>query len=992
MEEARDPAAPSAGGFLPHDGELGRLIRSYDWSATPVGPLAQWPQPLRTTASLMLSSPVPMVLLWGAAGTMIYNDAYAGFAGARHPGLLGKAVLEGWPEAADLNAQVMRVGLAGGSLSFKDRELVLNRNGAPGVCWIDLDYSPVYDETGAPCGVLAIVVETTDRVLADRALRDERSKLAALFAQAPSLMAMLDGADHRIVLANPNYLALVGNRPVVGLTVAEALPDAAAQGYVELLDQVYRTGEPFRANGATYAVQVEPGGPRDEHIVDFVFQPIRDGDDTVTGVFLQGVDVTHRAREQKRREALHRLTDLVRSADDPVELGYGAAEIVGQTLGAARVGLSRIDPDAEALITERDWTRQGAASLTGSLALRDFGSFVDSLKAGEFTVIDEVGADPRTNSPAALTAFEAYRTRAFVNVPILEQGRLAAVFFVNSAEPRDWSQEDLDFIREAAERTRTATERLRTEQARRDAVLALENLNATLEAQVAERTAERNLLATIVEETDAFVQVVDLDYRWLAINRASADEFERLFGVRPRVGASMLDLLEDLPAERAAVRAVWSRALSGEEFTAIGEFGDLNRVSERRSYEMKFNALRDDEGRRIGAFQVVADITDRVRAEAKQAQLQEALRQSQKMEAMGQLTGGVAHDFNNLLTPIIGALDMLQRRLTLGPREARLVDGALQSADRAKTLVQRLLAFARRQPLQSGAVDVAGLVAAMSDLVGSTTGPRIAVKSDVPAEIPAALADANQLEMALLNLCVNARDAMPDGGAIVISARAERPPADVGVRRRDAPHIRLSVIDSGAGMDEETARRAVEPFFSTKGIGKGTGLGLSMAHGLASQLGGALTIDSRPGAGTRIDLWLPISEDAAAPAPATEKAAPASFKGRVLVVDDEAVVRMTTADMLQNLGYETEEAEDAREAEQRLLGAKSYDLVVSDHLMPGMSGVELAKKIRERFPDIPVLIISGYADSKGISLDFPRLGKPFREAELAEAIMKLQAH
>jgi PAS domain S-box-containing protein len=970
---------------------MGRRIRSYDWSATPVGPLAQWSAPLRTTVALLLSSPVPMVLLWGEKGTMIYNDAYSQFAGGRHPGLLGQEVLQGWPEAAELNAEVMRVGLAGGTLSFKDRELVLNRNGSPGVCWLNLDYSPVYDSDGVPCGVIAIVIETTDRVLADRALRDERSKLAALFTQAPSFMALLEGDEHRISLANPNYLALVGNRPVVGLTVKEALPDAAAQGYVELLDHVYRTGEPFQASGATYAVQPEKDGPQDDRLVDFVFQPIRDADGAVSGIFVQGVDVTQRAGEQKRREALYRLTDLVRSVADPVELAFGAAEIVCETLDVARCGLSRIDPQAETLITERDWTASGVTALADRLPLRAFGSFIDSLKAGEFTVVADVRTDPRTSAPAASAALEAYQTRAFVNVPMLEHGQLAAVFFVNSAEPRAWSQEDLDFIREAAERTRTATERLRTERARREAVQALATLNATLEAQVAERTAERNLLATIVEETDAFVQVADLDYRWMAINRAAAAEFERLFGARPKVGERMLDLLDDQPAEREAVRALWSRALQGEEFTAISDFGDPRFVAERQHYEMKFNTLRDEQGRQIGAFQVVTNITDRIQAEARQAQLQEALRQSQKMEAMGQLTGGVAHDFNNLLMPIIGALDMLQRRLTLPAREARLVDGALQSADRAKTLVQRLLAFARRQPLQSGAVDVPSLVKGMSDLVSSTTGPRIVVRSEVPQDIPSALGDANQLEMALLNLCVNARDAMPDGGAITVAASAERPPADVGVRRRDETHVRLSVIDTGVGMDAETVKRAVEPFFSTKGLGKGTGLGLSMVHGLASQLGGALKIDSRPGSGTRIDLWLPISKDQAGPTKSEARATLETFKGRVLVVDDEPFVRMTTADMLQGLGYETEEAEDASEAERRITAGERFDLVVSDHLMPGMSGAELARRMREQFPEIPVLIVSGYADAKGVSPDLARLSKPFRQAELAEAIKKMQA-
>jgi CheY-like chemotaxis protein len=203
--------------------------------------------------------------------------------------------------------------------------------------------------------------------------------------------------------------------------------------------------------------------------------------------------------------------------------------------------------------------------------------------------------------------------------------------------------------------------------------------------------------------------------------------------------------------------------------------------------------------------------------------------------------------------------------------------------------------------------------------------------------------------------------------------------------------VRLSVIDTGVGMDAETVKRAVEPFFSTKGLGKGTGLGLSMVHGLASQLGGALKIDSRPGSGTRIDLWLPISKDQAGPTKSEARATLETFKGRVLVVDDEPFVRMTTADMLQGLGYETEEAEDASEAERRITAGERFDLVVSDHLMPGMSGAELARRMREQFPEIPVLIVSGYADAKGVSPDLARLSKPFRQAELAEAIKKMQA-
>ena len=525
---------------------------------------------------------------------------------------------------------------------------------------------------------------------------------------------------------------------------------------------------------------------------------------------------------------------------------------------------------------------------------------------------------------------------------------------------------------------------------RRAAQSALAELNATLEARVKQRTAERNLFARIVEETDNLVFVLDNDYRWLAINRAGAAEFERNYGNCPRAGDTIQQSLGHQTEGLARIEAMWARALAGEEYTTIVTFGDPALVSELHTYEMKFNVLRDEEGKQIGAIQVASDVSERVRAETDYRQMQEALRQSQKMEAMGQLTGGVAHDFNNLLTPIIGSLDLLQRRSTLSDRETRLIDGALQSAERAKTLVQRLLAFARRQPLQTGPVEVAKLIEGMAELLASTSGPQIKIRSEVPGALPPALGDHNQLEMAILNLCVNARDAMPDGGTLTIAARAETAAASSAQGLAPGPYICLSVVDTGSGMDEETLARAVEPFYSTKGIGKGTGLGLSMVHGLALQLGGTMTITSERGLGTRVDLWLPVSK--AAPAggrnPPEEKPA-AGFRGRALVVDDELLVRIATADMLQGLGYDTEEAENGRDAVRMLRSGRRFDLVVTDHLMPGLSGAELTMTIRRHWPGLPVLIVSGYADAETIAPDMARLAKPFREAELARAIGEL---
>jgi CheY-like chemotaxis protein len=278
-------------------------------------------------------------------------------------------------------------------------------------------------------------------------------------------------------------------------------------------------------------------------------------------------------------------------------------------------------------------------------------------------------------------------------------------------------------------------------------------------------------------------------------------------------------------------------------------------------------------------------------------------------------------------------------------------------------------------------VDIKSLIEGMADLVASTSGPQVKVAVDVPADLPAAVADPNQLEMAILKLSVNARDAMPDGGMLTISAAAQTIGTGHAAHLKPGDYVRLSVADTGAGMDEATAARAIEPFFSTKGIGKGTGLGLSMVHGLASQLGGALGISSKPGLGTVVELWLPASDSSVeAEGAGVSPASQADGKGTLLLVDDEELVRLSTADMLADLGYEVVEAASAEEALKIVEGGLVPDLLVSDHLMPGMTGSDLARTVMERMPGTPVLIVSGYAEAEGMAPDLPRLTKPFRQA------------
>jgi PAS domain S-box-containing protein len=507
-----------------------------------------------------------------------------------------------------------------------------------------------------------------------------------------------------------------------------------------------------------------------------------------------------------------------------------------------------------------------------------------------------------------------------------------------------------------------------------------------LEAEVIARTGECRLLARLVETTDVRILAVDMQFTVLAINAACAAEYAEVFGVTVRPGDNLLAVLDGLPEQRAAVEATWRRALAGHEGTFIEAHGDPARV--RREYEITFRTLRDEAGVPIGAFHFVQDVTQRLRDQAMLAEARETLLQAQKLDSLGQLTGGVAHDFNNLLTPIIGSLDILQRRGVGGVREQRLIHGAYESAERARLLVQRLLAFARRQPLQSLPTDVGALIGGLADLLGSTMGPLVNLSIEIEPDLPPAVADPGQLEMAILNLSVNARDAMSGAGTLrILAARAE-----IGDAARPAPlkpgrYVRIAVADSGVGMDEATRARAIEPFFSTKGVGKGTGLGLSMAHGLALQLGGALTIESAPGRGTEVAIWLPVSAAAGAPSVARAGAGGAgAFAGTALLVDDEEHIRATATDMLAELGFSVREAASAEAALQMIDGGLRPDILITDHLMPGMTGVQLAHAIRARGLGFRVVIVSGFAESDGIDPALPRLVKPFVQSELARLI------
>ncbi len=690
------------------------------------------------------------------------------------------------------------------------------------------------------------------------------------------------------------------------------------------------------------------------------------------------------ARREARLRFFSNLNDRLFAAGDASDAMTAAATLLGTELNASRCAYADVDADGDRFWIRSDYTAPGQISSAGEYSLDLFGPrAAKELRCGSALVVHDVAAELAPGEGREM--FQSIGINAIVCCPLIKDRRLAAMMAVHQEHARIWTNHEIELIKEVVDRCWAHVQRIAAE---------------------AKLRASEERLRLAVDNAEIGFWDVDL----IADELIWPPRTKAMFGIAPDTPVTLKDFYDglhpdDLEATAEAFAAAADparRALYDVEYRTVGREDGLIRW-----LAAKGRGIFDDEGKCVRVAGTVLEITARreaqdalrnlnatleARVEAavrEREEAQEALRQSQKMEAMGQLTGGVAHDFNNLLTPIVATLDMLQRKGVGSEREQRLIVGAAQSAERARTLVQRLLAFARRQPLQPVPVDIATLVEGMGDLVSSTTGPQIKVVVEAPADLPSAKADPNQLEMAILNLAVNARDAMPDGGTLRISVSREsiRPGHRSGLRA--GHYLRLSVADTGVGMDEETLARAVEPFFSTKGIGKGTGLGLSMAHGLASQLGGALTIESHVGLGTNVELWLPQSTVAAEGRAAPDPVSLTKVSGAALLVDDETLVRMSTADMLSDLGYDVIEAQSAEDAIRIIGEGRHFDLLVTDHLMPGMNGTDLIERVRAMRPGTPALLVSGYAEIDGIDAALPRLTKPFRKDELAACLRRI---
>ena len=518
--------------------------------------------------------------------------------------------------------------------------------------------------------------------------------------------------------------------------------------------------------------------------------------------------------------------------------------------------------------------------------------------------------------------------------------------------------------------------------------------HTTVDVQlVAEHTLGSPIWTQILESTDAPVAAVDKEGRFIALNQACQDQCEQLFGIRPELGDSVHELAARLPADAGeAAISLWKRALAGEEFIVVEQFG----IETKRWFQIKWNVLRDADGTPCGAFQYAVDITDLRTAELELEQTQAALRQAQKMEAIGQLTGGVAHDFNNLLQVIGGNLQLLARDVAGNPRAEQRVENALTGVYRGAKLAAQLLAFSRKQTLEPRVLNLSSFIHGMDDMLRRTLGEAVELETIAAGGLWNTLVDPSQLENSILNLAINARDAMDGRGKLTIEVgNASLDEAYAAAHEEVTPgqYVLVAVSDTGCGMPADIIERAFEPFFTTKREGHGTGLGLSMVFGFVKQSGGHIKIYSEPGHGTTVKMYLPRTSQPQDVLEVRETTGNVTGGNEtILVVEDDEDVRETVSSMLRELGYTVLQAKDADSAIVIIDSGAAMNLLFTDVVMPGnMRSPELARRAQERIPHLKVLFTSGYTANAivhGGRLDagVHLISKPYSQDALARKL------
>ena len=973
---AADPPRVAGLGFLEGGGEVGALLRAFDWSAHPFGPPDHWPVALKLSVSHCLHSSFPTAIYWGPDYRLLYNDAWTVMAD-NHPWALGRPAAEVRPDIWPvLGPQFAAVIAARRGVAHVAQRLMMQRGGVPTETYWTYNSSPILDEHGVPHGILNQGLEVTAQLVNERALRtakDEREFILTLTerqrAQADPddvMQLTADAVGHYLGVDRAGFFEILPDDLIAygACWVSDRL--SPLTGTVPSAAFGTRVGDTIRSGGTlVFAGPDDPDAP-DQAALDAtgtragVSVPLVRRGEWQGGFYLSNAA----PREWTRGE--------IALVEEVAELCWDAVARVRATARLQAMNVSLKD-EVAARTAERDNLWEVSNDLLG-IADHD----------GVWIAVNPAWERLLGWSAAEIVG----RDTAWLRHPDDDGGSAAERAAVADPGTAQRLEKRL--------RTRDGSYRTLAWQT----ILFGDRLYTNARDVTEERRQQAALIAA-EKRTRMVLEAMDGMGVWTydaATDRFHSDPgFGALHGFDPEEagpGRSMAEILQrihpdDLPRTYAAIATSRETGEDTEnEYRIVLPDGTIRHILSRS------HVVRDAQGELEQVIGVGVDVS-------RQRELEDRLRQSQKMEAVGQLTGGLAHDFNNLLTGISGALELMQLRLKQGRIDdlARYIGAAQTSAGRAAALTHRLLAFSRRQPLDPRPVDVPRLIAGMEDLLRGTLGPSIALEIDVAPDSWPILADGNQLENALLNLCINARDAMAEGGTVTIATSHEWLDEAAALERDlpPGPYLKLCVADTGTGMSADVIARAFDPFFTTKPMGQGTGLGLSMIYGFVRQSGGQVQIKSVPGEGTTLCLWLPrhygdVAEAAARAGPALVAAGAGET---VLVVDDEPGVRMLVSEVLGELGYASIQAETGAEALELLATAPRVDLLITDVGLPGgMNGRQVADAVRAVRSDLPVLFITGFAENAVVG-DGPLesgmalIAKPFAMETLAARVREM---
>lgn len=935
--------------IFPGDSMMAQAMKAFDWTNSPLGDPGDWPDALKIPLRLLLISRFEMWLAWGPELIFFYNDAYIPTLGIKHGAALGQPLKTVWAEVYDEVTEQVNLVHQGKASWDENILMLLERSGFPEETYHSFSYSPLRGPDGPVCGVFCAVREDTARVIGERRLETIRQLGAALTNAGD--MACIDHGIERVLGQNKRDFPFYGYHFFIhaedGQRWCDGWDNAADAPDLQDISSAYDAAGQIIDLPATY------------------HWPRGDWDQPPTKALAIAIPGT--SNENGAGKLLLGLNPYRGKESEILEI----ARIIAAQIGGALANLAAMA--AERRRADRMWSRsrdlvlavdrEGMFRSVSPSWTRILGHPVESVVGKNFRLFIHPD-DLHPSAKALSSAFETENLSDFENRFRSLNGDYRSIAWNTSLEG--------DVIYAYG---RDVTERRRVE-------AALSN----------SRQQFRHLVQSV---TDYAICMIDLDGQVFSWNEGArrimgydpeeiiGQHFSRFYTDDDRARGEPAKTLEIARRDGRFLVEGWRRRKNGEEFQA----------------HVVLDCVRNDHGQTIGFAKITRDISQREEAQRQLEVTREALAQSQKMDAIGQLTGGVAHDFNNLLMAVMSSLELLRKRLPDDPSLLRLMDTAFEGAKRGATLTQRMLAFARRQQLDVRPVDVPQLLAGMNDLVQRSIGPEWPISIRFPMELPVVRADANQLEMAVLNLIVNARDASPNGGPILITASREDKEEDSVAGLAAGPYVRLEVQDQGVGMDAETLRRATEPFFTTKGVGKGTGLGLPMVHGMTQQIGGAFELRSPDEKGVSAILWLPLAEiheseadEEAAPAEeAVQNAEPVILppptpKLRVVAVDDDPLVLLNTVAMLEDLGHEAIGMPSAVMAMALFTNRDDIDLVVTDQAMPDMTGVDLLAALADLRPGLAAIIASGYGTGIEVPEHAMRLNKPFDQQKLAATI------